>query len=61
MKELKELKGFATLIGRTTISTNRSSQGLYHPRSTLGGVAPAVYVAEDGLVRHQWNKMPLVL
>jgi hypothetical protein len=24
-------------------------------------MAPAVYVAEDGLVRHQWEERPLVL
>jgi hypothetical protein len=24
-------------------------------------IAPAAYVAEDGLVRHQWEERPLVL
>jgi hypothetical protein len=24
-------------------------------------MAPAAYVAEDGLVRHQWEERPLVL
>ena len=26
-----------------------------------GPMAPAVYLAEDDLVRHQWEKRPLVL
>jgi len=59
-------KGFCKLIGRTTISTNRTlqnSQGLNHqPKSTHEGpMAPAAYVAEDGLFRHQWEERPLVL
>ena len=62
---LKELKGFAT-IERTTISTNQtpqSSQGLnYKPKNLMVGLmAPAVYVAEDGLAGHQWEERPLVL
>jgi hypothetical protein len=48
--------------GRATISTNQnpqSSQGLiYHQRVN---VAPAAYVAEDGLVLHQWEERSLVL
>ena len=45
--------------GRTTISTNQtpqSSHRLNHqPRNIYmeGSMAPAVYVAEDGLMRHQ--------
>ena len=27
----------------------------------LGPMAPATYVAEDGLVGHQWEKKPLIL
>jgi hypothetical protein len=27
----------------------------------LGSMAPAAYVAEDGLVGHQWEEKPLVL
>jgi hypothetical protein len=26
-----------------------------------GPMAPATYVAEDGLVRHQWEERPLIL
>jgi hypothetical protein len=26
-----------------------------------GSLAPAAYVAEDGLVRHKWEEKPLVL
>jgi hypothetical protein len=26
-----------------------------------GHMAPAAYVAEDGIVRHQWEERPLVL
>jgi hypothetical protein len=34
------------------------SQGLSHQRIHM---APAAYVAENGLVRHQWEERPLVL
>jgi hypothetical protein len=58
-------EGDCNPIGRT-ISTNRinqSSQGLNHQlKSTQGGpMAPAIYVAEDGLIWHQWEERPLVL
>jgi hypothetical protein len=44
-----------------TISKNQSSQGLNHQSKSTHErtMAPAVYVAEDGLVRHQWKKRPL--
>jgi len=43
--------------------TNQSSQGLNHyPKPTLDRpMAPAAYVAADGLVGHQWEEKPLVL
>jgi hypothetical protein len=31
------------------------------PRYMEGPMAPATYVAEDGLVRHQWEERPLIL
>jgi hypothetical protein len=54
-------------IGRTTISTNwttQSSQGLNHqPKSIYmeGTTTLVTYIAEDGLVYHQWEERPLVL
>ena len=52
-------------IERTTISTNQTpqiSQGLNHQlKSTNRPMAPAAYVAEDGLVGHQWEARSLVL
>jgi hypothetical protein len=53
-------------IGGTTISTiqiTQSSQALKNkPKNTHGAhMAPSAYVAEDGLVRHQWEKRILVL
>ena len=47
-------EGVCNPIGGTTISTNQypqSSQALNHQRVLM---APVAYVAEDGLVRHQW-------
>jgi len=43
--------------------TNQSSQGLNHcPKTTHDRpMALAAYVAEDGLVGHQWREKPLVL
>ena len=59
-------EGDCNPIGRTMISTYQtpqSSQELNHqPKSTHGRtMAPAAYVAEDGLVWHQWEERPLVL
>ena len=41
----------------------QSSPGLDHqPKSTHGGThSSATYVAEDGLVGHQWKERPLIL
>ena len=54
-------EGVCNTIERTTISTNhspQSSQGLSHqPKSTHG----VKLVAEDGLVRYQWEERLLVL
>ena len=54
-KGLKELKGIATPIGRTTVSTNwitQSSERLSHQPKSIRGVARILdtYVAEDGLM-----------
>ena len=61
-------EGVCNPIGRTTISTKQTSppqrsQELNHQlKSTHGGnMAPATFVAEDGLVGHQWEERPLVL
>jgi hypothetical protein len=53
-------------IGRATISTNwtpQSSQGKTTNQRVQveWPMAPAAYVAEDGLVWHQWKWRPLVL
>jgi hypothetical protein len=63
-------EGVCNPIGRTTISANQtpsshppqSSQGLNHqPKSTnVGTHDSSRYVAEDGLVEHQWEERPLV-
>ena len=63
-KGLKELKGLES-FGRTTISTNhRKNNNIKQPElpgskpptkqsvQKEGPMAPAVYVAEDGFVRH---------
>jgi hypothetical protein len=56
-------KGVCNPLGRTVIPTNqnsKSSQGLKHlSRNTH--CTPVAYVAEDGLVGHQWEERPLVL
>ena len=48
--------------GRTTISTN---QTLRAPRvyatNQVVHMAPAAYMEEDGLARHQWEERSLVL
>jgi hypothetical protein len=55
MKELekvpKELKGSATL----------KEEQRYELTSTPRAVSLVAYVAEDGLVSHQWEERPLVL
>jgi hypothetical protein len=66
IEELREKTEGAEVVcnslGRTTISTNQSSQEINHqPRSTHGPMASATYVAEDGLVWHQWEERPLLL
>jgi hypothetical protein len=43
-------KGICNPIGRTTIWTNQYSLEL---------MSLAVYVAEDGLVGHQWKERPI--
>ena len=64
-KGLKELKGICNPIGRITISTKQtppqSAQGLNHQPHKEGPIAPAAYVAEDGLFGHKWEERPLVL
>jgi hypothetical protein len=59
-------EGVCSPIGETTIWTNQylqSSLGLNHqPKKIHGGThGLAAYVAEDGLVSHQWEERPLVL
>jgi hypothetical protein len=50
----KGLTGFCNTTGRTTISTNHILRtelpGTKPPTKELGFMAPATYVAEDGLV-----------
>jgi hypothetical protein len=60
-KGLNELRGFAAPWGEYQYQLARlpqSSQRLDHqPKSTHGEIhAPATYVAEDGLVGHQWKE-----
>jgi hypothetical protein len=55
-------EGVCNPIGRTTISTNQtpqSAQGLNHSQGVH--MAPAAYIADDGLLRHQWKKRSLIL
>lgn len=68
---LKSLKQYfiknIRFIRRTQYQTARPppqrSQGLnYHPKRTQGWTYGSIaYVAEDGLVRYQWEERPLVL
>jgi hypothetical protein len=67
MEELeKGLKGACNPIGRTTISTNQIPQGLPGTKAPTkrvhmeGTIAKAAYVAEDGLVGHQWEETHFV-
>jgi hypothetical protein len=58
---MKELKEFATPIGRAIISVNQTlhtSQGLNNqPKCTQREkpMTPDAYVAEDCLIWHQWH------
>jgi hypothetical protein len=57
-------EGVCNSIGRTIISTNQSPQSSkdhYQGVHMEGPMAPATYIAEDGLVRHQWEVRPLNL
>jgi len=62
-KELKELKGFATPKTNKNINQPEPPELLGTiPRVHRDGcLAPAAYVAEDGLGGHQWEERPLVL
>jgi hypothetical protein len=65
-KGLKELRGFAAPWGEQTVSTARHPRG---PRDWTinqivhmkGPMAPAAYVAKDGLYGQQWEECPLSL
>ena len=57
-------EGVCSPTGGTTRSTNQypqSSQGLNQRVRMEGLKASTAYVAEDGLVGHQWEERPLVL
>jgi hypothetical protein len=64
-ERMRGAEGVCNPIGKTTISTTRtpqSSQGLTNQGVHMKGTMfPAAYVAEDDLVRHQWEERPLVL
>jgi hypothetical protein len=65
-RRTKGAEGICNPIGKTTISTNQmpqSSQGVNYQQKVhmKGPMAPAAYVAEDGLVGHQWKERSLVL
>jgi hypothetical protein len=65
-KGLKELKGFATHRKNNNINQPDSSElpGTKPPTKRVhmeGPMALAAYVAEDGLVRHQWEERLLLL
>ena len=60
------LEGVCIPIGGTTIWNNQYTPELPGNQNTnqrvhmVGLMAPAAYVAEDGLVGHQWEGPPLV-
>jgi hypothetical protein len=61
-KRTEAAEGFCNLIVRTTILTpDHSELPGTKPPTKEGPLAPAAYVAEDGLVRHQFEERPLVL
>ena len=73
-KELKELNGFATPKEEqqyqptkppppSTPSLPPELPGSKHqPKVHIEGlIAPSAYVAEDGLIWHQWEEKPLIL
>jgi hypothetical protein len=60
----KELKGFAAPQEEQQYeptSIPQSSQGLNQRIYMEGSMAPATFVAEVGLVVHQWEERPWVL
>jgi hypothetical protein len=66
VRETEGAEGDCNPIGRTTISTNQttqSSQGLNHQPKSIHGrsMVLATYVAEDGLNWHQWEGRCLAL
>ena len=61
-KGLKELRGFAAPWREQQCQPARSRRLDHHPKITYGRIhGPAAYVAEDGLVGHQWEERPLGL
>jgi hypothetical protein len=63
-KGLKELKGFATHRKNNINQPDPTELPETKPPTRVhmeGPMAPATHVAEDSLVRHQWEDRPLVL
>jgi uncharacterized lipoprotein YmbA len=65
-KVLRELKGFATLQEEQQYELTSTPRALWNDTTNqrkhmVELVALAAYVAEDGLVGHQWEERPLVL
>ena len=63
-EETEEAEGFCSLMKGATVSTGqtfKSSQGQDHqPKNTHGRTHGSSYVAENGLVGHQWEERPFV-
>jgi hypothetical protein len=59
-------EGVCNPIGRTTIPTNQAARAPRDKATNQGvhmeePIAPAGHLAEDNLVRHEWEERPLVL
>jgi hypothetical protein len=62
-KRLKELKEFATHRKNNNINqpdTPELPETTNHRVHMEGPMAPVEYVAEDGLVKHQWEEKSLI-
>ena len=64
-KGLKELKGFAApekdQYEPTSTPRAPRDQNTNQRKHLVGLMAPAAYVAEDGLICYQWEERPLFL
>jgi hypothetical protein len=61
VKGLKEVKGFCIPIERTRISTNQTPRAPRDQKNQGVHMEGLMVLAEDGFVKHPWQKRPFVL